>query len=99
MLYPISSKSLLEVIITTFWLFPEIFKAEKKLGTLRLGWVLLTLFTVLPGLVYITIIQVLTTYTPQSEFNGTAGYFGMAGWVVGLVVLNYLKEEGESDRM
>ncbi|KAI7889090.1 uncharacterized protein EV154DRAFT_515765 [Mucor mucedo] len=98
-LYPISSKSLLEMIITTFWLLPEIFKAEKKLGTLRLGWVLLTLFTIVPALVYIAIIQVLTTYTPQSEFNGTAGYFGMAGWVVGLVVVNYLKEEGESDRM
>lgn len=45
------------------------------------------------------VIQVLTIYTPQFEFNGTVGYFGMAGWVVGLVVLNYLKEEGEPDRM
>lgn len=69
------------------------------MGTLRLVWVLLTLFTVFPALIYMVIIQVITTYTPQSEFNGTAGYFGMAGWVVGLVVMNYLKEEGEPDRM
>lgn len=87
------------MIITTFWLFPEIHKAEKKLGTLRLIWVLLTLFTILPAVIYMAVIQVLTIYTPQFEFNGTVGYFGMAGWVVGLVVLNYLKEEGEPDRM
>lgn len=85
------------MVIITFWLFPEIYKAEKRMGTLRLIWTLLTLLTIIPAIIYCVAIHFLSVFSPDFGF-GLARYYGMAGWVVGLVIINYLKE-GESDRM
>lgn len=86
------------MIVTTFWLFPEIFKAEKRMGTLRLIWILLTLLTIIPGIIYCIAIYLLSVFSPDFGFP-FAKYYGMAGWVVGLVIINYLKLEDEPDRM
>jgi hypothetical protein len=71
------------------------------MGSLRLLWILTTLFTIIPGIIYVVIIQVLTKYTTEYNVKGV-GYFGMAGWVVGLVIVNYLNDDtsdGNQDRM
>jgi membrane associated rhomboid family serine protease len=95
-LYPFSSKSFVEVLITAFWLFPEIYKAEKKMGSIRLLWTLFSLFTIPPAIVYIFVTQILRRYTPEVTF-ASISYFGMAGWVVGLVIANYLKYDTNDD--
>ncbi|KAI8091503.1 hypothetical protein BDF21DRAFT_409558 [Thamnidium elegans] len=86
------------MIIITFWLLPEIYKAEKRMGTLRLIWTLASLLTIIPGIIYCIAIYLLSVYSPDFGF-GIAKYVGMTGWVVGLVIINYLKQEGEPDRM
>ncbi|KAI9360236.1 hypothetical protein BD770DRAFT_319037 [Pilaira anomala] len=68
------------------------------MGTLRLIWTLLTLLTIIPAIIYCIAIHFLSVFSPDFGF-GLARYYGMAGWVVGLVIINYLKQEGESDRM
>lgn len=69
------------------------------MGSLRLLWNLVTLFTIVPGLIYVIFIQLMTAYAPELNVNGF-GYFGMAGWVVGLVLVNYLKyDDSQQDRM
>lgn len=95
-LYPISTRGFVEVLITTIWLFPELYKAEKKMGSIRVLWLLGSLLTVAPAVTYIFIIQLMKAYAP--EFNyGILVYFGMGGWVIGLVIVNYFESDANSD--
>lgn len=95
-LYPISTRGFVEVLITTIWLFPELYKAEKKMGSIRILWILCSLLTITPAVTYIVIIELMKAYAP--EFNyGNLVYFGMGGWVVGLVIVNYFESEANND--
>lgn len=95
-LYPISTRGFVEVLITTIWLFPELYKAEKKMGSIRVLWLLGSLLTVAPAITYIFLVELMKAYAP--EFNyGNLIYFGMGGWVVGLVIVNYFESDANND--
>jgi membrane associated rhomboid family serine protease len=104
LLYPFSSNYLVEVIITSLWLIPEMYKLEKRTGTIKFLWLLLTAFTVLPGIVTVIVRTALGIALPDI-FNSEVPYFycrGMTGWVVGLIFWSYLQEDpnnAQQDRM
>ncbi|KAI8046935.1 uncharacterized protein B0P05DRAFT_520415 [Gilbertella persicaria] len=98
LLYPFATMSVLDAFITALWLIPEMYKLERKQGTLKFIWILMSVFTVLPGLLAVIINKALYTVWSQMFYNPSC--HGMTGWVVGLIFWSYLSEDAnEQDRM
>jgi membrane associated rhomboid family serine protease len=100
LLYPFATNNFVQLFITDIWLLPELYKLERKQGSLRFLWILFVLFTIIPGIIYLII-------TTSITYNCNNGIYigwdcrGMAGWVVGLIFWSYLEDDGEDqqDRM
>lgn len=100
-LYPFATNSFIQLFIIDIWLLPELYKLERKQGSLRFLWILLVLFTVIPGIVYSLVMVSITTGRLNTSIPFAWDCRGMAGWVVGLVFWSYLEDDGEDqqDRM
>lgn len=95
---------MVEVIITSLWLIPEMYKLERRTGTLKFLWLLLTVYTILPGIITV-IVRTTLAFALPAVFSNDMPYFycrGMTGWVVGLIFWSYLQEDPnntQQDRM
>ena len=72
---------------------------ERKHGTLKLAWLLITFYTCGIGLVYIVLLGVFRTSTIWIESSYVAG---LSGWTVALSVWSSMEDESEgqsNDRM
>ncbi|KAI9486712.1 MAG: hypothetical protein EXX96DRAFT_550264 [Benjaminiella poitrasii] len=103
-LYPFSKSSLLELFIIPLWLIPEMYKLEQRQGSIKFLWILLTVFTVLPGIAFVFIMKILTTdwFNPiNNRVHIEFSCHGMTGWVVGLLFWTYFTEDEseQHDRM
>ncbi|KAK4510672.1 t-SNARE coiled-coil homology domain-containing protein [Mucor velutinosus] len=99
-LYPFATNSFIQLFIIDIWLLPELYKLEKKQGSLRFLWILLVLFTIIPGIVYSLVMASITAGKLNTHILFVWDCRGMAGWVVGLVFWSYLEdEEDQQDRM
>ncbi|KAI8638255.1 hypothetical protein BD408DRAFT_423241 [Parasitella parasitica] len=100
-LYPFATNSFVQLFIIDIWLLPELCSLEKKQGSLRFLWILLVLFTIIPGIVYSIIMISVTTGKLYARVPFEWDCRGMAGWVVGLIFWSYLQDDGEDqqDRM
>ncbi|CAO3645900.1 unnamed protein product [Mucor fragilis] len=97
-LYPFATNSFIQLFIIDIWLLPELYKLERKQGSLRFLWILLVLFTIIPGIVYSLVMVSITTGNLSTRIPFVWDCRGMAGWVVGLVFWSYLQED-QQDRM
>ncbi|CAO3688067.1 unnamed protein product [Rhizopus microsporus] len=99
-LYPLSSTSFAKLLITTIWLLPELYKLEKRHGTIKVAWLTLLLYTLLPGLGYVILITAISFSMPTYDQGlKDVVYAGMTGWVVALIFWSYLEDDrnGSSD--
>ncbi|KAI7852065.1 hypothetical protein BDC45DRAFT_444574 [Circinella umbellata] len=72
---------------------------ERKHGTLKLAWLLITFYTCGIGLVYIVLLGIFRTSTVWIESSYVAG---LSGWAVALSVWSAMEDESEgqsNDRM
>ncbi|GAN10781.1 rhomboid family protein [Mucor ambiguus] len=101
LLYPFATNSFIQLFVIDIWLLPELYKLERKQGSLRFLWILFVLFTVIPGIVYSLVMVSITTGRLNAHVPFAWDCRGMAGWVVGLVFWSYLEDDGEDqqDRM
>ncbi|KAI8969805.1 hypothetical protein BDB01DRAFT_815742 [Pilobolus umbonatus] len=79
----------MKLVIITFWLFPDLIKFERQKGSFQVIWLLMILFTLIPGIVYLFLIMI--TYT--DKISPATNYSGMAGWVVALIFWSNLSDE------
>ncbi|KAI7901685.1 uncharacterized protein BX663DRAFT_487396 [Cokeromyces recurvatus] len=101
-IYPFSTSSLLELLIIPLWLIPEMYKLEKKQGSLKFLWTLLLIFTILPGIAFVFIMKIITIdWFNNGRTQIGFSCHGMTGWVVGLIFWSYLIEDEseQQDRM
>lgn len=102
-LYPFATVPLIQTIITPLWLIPETYKLERKTGSLKFLWILMTVFTFLPGVAYVFLMKAMTInwFNQPSVIFVDFVFKGMTGWVVGLIFWSYLQEDSneEQDRM
>ncbi|EPB86947.1 hypothetical protein HMPREF1544_06270 [Mucor circinelloides 1006PhL] len=100
-LYPFATNSFIQLFIIDIWLLPELYKLERKQGSLRFLWILLVLFTIIPGIVYSLVMASITAGKLNTHMPFVWDCRGMAGWVVGLVFWSYLEDDGQDqqDRM
>ncbi|CEG67470.1 hypothetical protein RMATCC62417_03896 [Rhizopus microsporus] len=93
-LYPLGSTSFAKLLITTIWLLPELYKLEKRHGTIKVAWLTLLLYTLLPGLGYVILVTVISFSMPTYDQGlKDVVYAGMTGWVVALIFWSYLEDD------
>ncbi|CEI94664.1 hypothetical protein RMCBS344292_08869 [Rhizopus microsporus] len=93
-LYPLGSTSFAKLLITTIWLLPELYKLEKRHGTIKVAWLTLLLYTLLPGLGYVILVTVISFSMPTYDQGlKDVVYTGMTGWVVALIFWSYLEDD------
>ncbi|KAI8886046.1 hypothetical protein K501DRAFT_283962 [Backusella circina FSU 941] len=93
-LYPFASSGFIYLLTAMLWLFGDLIKMENKKGTLKLGWIILTLFTLVPGIIYILVLSLLTYFSKvQHDYTNGIPYSGMTGLVVALILWSNLDDE------
>jgi hypothetical protein len=93
-LYPFASSGFIYLLTAILWLFADLIKMENKKGTLKLGWIILVLFTLIPGIIYILVLSLLTYFSKaQHDYTSGIPYAGMTGLVVALVLWSNLEDE------
>ncbi|KAI9272636.1 hypothetical protein BDA99DRAFT_498832 [Phascolomyces articulosus] len=72
---------------------------ERKHGTIKLAWLLITFYTCGIGFIYVVLLGIFKVSTIWIDSNYVAG---LSGWAVGLAVWSAMEEESEgqsNDRM
>ena len=99
LLYPLASPGFSLLITNTLLALPYMAAMERKHGTLKLAWLLITFYTCGIGLVYIVLLGIFRTSTIWIESSYVAG---LSGWTVALSVWSSMEDESEgqsNDRM
>lgn len=96
--YPFASPSFALYLTNLFLLLPYLATQERKHGSAKLAWVLLTFFTVITGTLCFSAALVLLI-TLKSIYMQRFVYAGLSGWTIGLAFWSAWEEDQPADRM
>ncbi|KAI8146034.1 hypothetical protein BJV82DRAFT_600194 [Fennellomyces sp. T-0311] len=96
LLYPLASPGISLLLTNTLLALPYMAAMERKQGTVRLAWLLISLYTCAIGLAYVILISL---FSSIARYHSCAG---LSAWTVALAVWSAMEEEAEgqsNDRM